>query len=413
MTLAFRTLLSPWAALVGGVLIISNNIVRWGIYEGEWLWAVDLQFIANLLAGPILIAAVSVDVSRASRAGNRHLALLRPRRFLQYWYISAITMTVLGVVYLMALAGVGAYVLLKTGTLAAWPVALLQIVAHFAWNFFCIGVGAFIGRFLKPLLAGVIGILVGFMMLNLQITLPSDGFALAKMGGAMFTRIGMTYNLTYVVLQILIFVALGILLVFAPVRIGVTRLVPTVSAICVAALAVVAMTVSIPGLPSERWVAHAVWPTNCVQGATEVCGFPEHPDFQDELVSHALTLETAAATGGFSFALPTRISEARHHSSSYSVSDSELAFEVLHTDEKLDLETIVTRLYSAEHCDERSADVVDEWLENYFTATENVAYTFKYHAEGYYEEGVDPLTPDQMREYIDQYVNCSFGEDSK
>lgn len=407
MTLSFKTLVSPWVAIVCGGLILLNNIQRWGVYEGEFLWAVDMQAIAIFLIGPILTAATAVDSARVSQPGNRHLVLLKPRLHMQYWHIVRSALFVILAIYGVCLAALAIYTTSQAGFLSEWPTALLQIAVHCAWMFFYASLGTLIGRFVSPLLSGVLGVLFGFLILNAQASLASDSFSLMEIGGATFSRLGNIYNPAFLGAQFVIFVALGLLAILAPVRARNDYLAPKVITYGILVVTIIAIFVPLNTLPKERWLADPKPPTDCVEIGIEVCTYAEHPRFQARVLGQLNQLQAAAAEGNFEYALPSRVTQ---HSRSYypDLPTDPLQLSIFHDEQSLDLQTFTSWLYHAAHCEERYSEEYSPWLDNYFQELEMFTYTVEHHATGYWESGVDPYTSAEVEGFMERYKTCDF-----
>lgn len=379
---------------------------RWGIYEGEFLWAVDMQAIAILLVGPILAAAVAVDTARHSQVGNYHLALLNPRRYRQYWFIVLSPLAVLVPIYLVVLSVLAIWTSTAAGFLSGWPSAILQVTVHVAWMFFFSCAGSLIGRFTSPTLGGVLGIVLGIAVLNAQGALNKDGFGLLDMGGATFTRIGLVNDPVYLSVQILILAGAGVIAVFAPVRVSSQRLVPSIGTGVVAALVLGCLFIRFDHLPDDRWLLEGSPPTDCVSVGVEICTYPEHPKFQEKLIDDYNAIFGSIPQAEYEFLIPDRIVESSHgYSLTPATNDLELS--IFHDDQKLPDHIFLARLYSADHCAQRSGDL-SVWLDNYFNELDDFTYSLRQISGQYSEEERTPRDQAWLRGFIERYKSCGF-----
>lgn len=409
ITTSFRTLIGPWVAVFCAGLMALNNIQRWAVYEGEFLWAVDMQGIAVFLVGPILTAAVAVDTARMSRPGNRHLVLLQPRIYRQYWYILWATLRVTYLGYATCLIAVTLSILAKVGFVSELRSAAMQIAVHLAWMFFYAALGTLIGRYVAPLLAGVLGVLLGLAVLNAQSTLDGDGFSLMRLGGATFTRLGNEYNFAFLLTQLLIFLILGAIAVMAPITVRGEYLRPTAVSFGIVLLVGVITFSSWSFLPQDRWTSSPRPPTDCtvINDRTELCTYAEHPVFQQRLTQVVETIHLAADRLEIDDFVPALITEeSRTFYADFSAEPLELA--ITHYDDELEFGYYLPMIFDGAHCEQRYAQETTDWLTDFFERHNSFTQTVA-AAAGEYHVIDEVVSAEEIAEFMNAYKACEFG----
>jgi hypothetical protein len=170
--------------------------------------------------------------------------------------------------------------------------------------------GTAVGRFTRPLLAGVCGALAAFALMYVA-SAPADHLVLLEFGGATIPRVGYAYSGAFLGWQALaLLLAVAALLVLRPVDATRDRRIAPRDAVTAAVLAagVVAISVTVPG---DRLESVDAAPTSCgaAQGVP-TCFYPQHERVASAFTEQFWVLVDVARNSGYDELVPERVEEA-------------------------------------------------------------------------------------------------------
>lgn len=294
-----------WTALLVVVAEIAIMRQRGAQWRGDLLWTIDWQAVSFVVIGPVVAGAAAMDTARAAR-GARHLfgnPVLRSPAF-------AVTLAytlVVGAVHCAVLLGALALDLPPVGDAFA-PLAVLcqvLIVAFFA------ALGTLAGRFVGPVLAGLVAALGVFGLIYL-VSAPTRHVSILDLGGLpTIPRVGYAYSPVFLGLQAALLLAgTAALLVLRPRENGGRRAVDRRDGLLALglALAVVAASATVR---VDRLDPVTAAPTLCgAAGTVETCFYPQHERVADAFTQQFWALAIAAEEKGYAALLPRRVLEA-------------------------------------------------------------------------------------------------------
>ena len=304
---AVRTLIGPWVVVPLVVLEVLNLAQRGSPYLGEAMWTIEWLAISLFLTGPLIAGFAAVDASRLSGPGAVHLVVAGRRPRLVYVRAAVWCAGPAAVVHLLALVvalGLGGFPSLGS----AGPRLLVGFVVQVAVVFWFAAVGSMVGRFVPVLVAGFFAAVVG-LGLFYRFS-DGDGFLLLDLGSSTITRIGLEWNLRYLLWQLLIFVVGSVGLVSLRVWLRDGRPVMRLGGGAVLVVVIVVTLAAVSVGPTERTVLAApVAPSYCDQGEPVICFYPEHKRHADRVIGPIRYLFAAATDAGYDAFVPQRVEQ--------------------------------------------------------------------------------------------------------
>jgi hypothetical protein len=297
---ALRTLAGPWLVLPALGLETAVFLMRGMPWRGEGLWTVDWFAIGLSILGPLCAGVVAVDVSRLTRSGNIHLVVSVPA----HWrvYLRAITWCCGPVIaiHLLTIA-IALVVGGMTAPSVGWPMLLVGTLVQCLSVVWFTALGSAVGRFANPLLAGLIGGVLGYLLIYLGGGALTSGptFQLLKLGGATITMLGRDFNLRYLGWQALLFAVMSVLFTWFPMRMRSGRRLPSATAVVAGIATLAAIAVAPKVLPANRYVEKSEPPTLCYGTQPRICIYPEHRRYAALVVKQVDILMRAARDRGY------------------------------------------------------------------------------------------------------------------
>ncbi len=303
---AARSLVGPWGAVAVVGLEVVNLLQRGRPWRGELVWTVDWMGIVLFAAGPLLAGLAAVDAARITRRE----ALPVVGSAAQPWraYVEAILWTAgpatlahlvaFGTAIAMGLPGV----LSSSVGWSATAVALLAQILQFWWYTIF---GSVVGRFLSPVGAGLtaaVGGLAVFYVLGF-----GDRFDPFAVGGSTVSRLGLTWNVVYLGLQVLVLCVTAVVMAVS-IR-GTRRRRPVVDVTAGLGVVLVVGVASLVG-PQQRTVAmEPTPPGQCLWGEPVVCVYAEHERIADAVYASVYEALDAARNNGYRSLVPELVHE--------------------------------------------------------------------------------------------------------
>ncbi len=292
----------PWAMLVVGAICVGVLAMRGSPWRADLLWIVDWIPIGHLAIAPVVAGSAAIDAARLG-VGTRHLE--GPR-----WWRSPGTAVILaysagiGAVYVVAIVAAA----LVEVPPAFDPRVLLAVGVQLLMLALFATVGTIIGRLVGPVLGGILGALVALIAIYLT-SARTEHIALLYAGSSLLSRVGRSYNVTYLGTQ----AALLALLVLGGLmwRPGVVRSRWRRSGEHATAVLAVALVVAAGSIgPSSRLTYTGAAPSLCSDVAgVKVCLYPEHARVQVEVNSSLRDMFDAARTAGYDAFVPSEVRE--------------------------------------------------------------------------------------------------------
>ena len=306
---ALRTLCAPWLLLAALPLEVANFLQRGMPWRGEGMWTVEWFAIVLFVLGPLAAGCAAIDAARLSRPGNVHLVVTVPRGWRSYVRAAAWCAVPLAVVHLVTIGCALAYGDV-TRPSVGWPALVVQAALQCLALTWYVALGSTVGRFVNPLVAGLAGSVLGFVLTYLLGDGGGDGhFALLGLGSATISRLGLAYRPSYVLSQALLLALTAAVMVLVRTR-GVRGLrVPDRRGAVALGAAVTAMVLGQLLLPAQRLEAAPRAPELCRVVEIRVCFFGEHRRYADRAVGQIRTLVRAARAKGYDSLVPTAVVE--------------------------------------------------------------------------------------------------------
>lgn len=307
---ALRSLVGPWLIVVVIGLEIATFVMRGMPWRGEGMWTVDFFAIPLFIIGPLCAGVAAVDASRLSRPGNIHLILSIPRPQRAYVRAAAWCAGPVAMVHsltILAAIVVGDVEQPSVGWLALLGACAVQVLSIFWFA----ALGSAIGRFLNPLVAGLVSGTVAFgchYFLGNALS-GSPTFRLLDLGGATITMIGKAYSGGYLTGQAATFIVTSALLLVVPVRVRPGFRVPGSSGVAAVIAVVLALVVGPSAFPEAREVADPRPPTYCQGARPQICLYFEHRRYSSLVIPTVRSLTEAASRSGYAALVPDRVVE--------------------------------------------------------------------------------------------------------
>lgn len=301
---ALSALWGPWAAIPVLTITIMGFRLSGSPFLGEGMWTID--WFANYMfaTGSIVALAAAVDTARAVKPGAVHLLTGSSRPWLLQLRIAMWSAVPSMLVHLLVVL-TGLFIGSVTEPSVPWLVICIGLGVQLSSFIWYAAVGAVIGVYVPPLLAGVIaggGSFAAIFFLG-QAT-SHRSFRLLDFGGATISRIGWTYDLDYVLGQGGILLVSAMFLLTAPWRVVEGRRQPRMLGVAFIAVAVAVMALVPNVLPARRNVATEVRPTYCLGVNPQVCFYPEHRQLADNTYPVFEKLFQAAQQRGYRAFVP-------------------------------------------------------------------------------------------------------------
>jgi hypothetical protein len=308
--LALRTLAGPWLVVPLAILEIANLTQLGAPWRGEALWTADWMAIVLFVVGPLAAGFAAVDASRLTRPGAIHLVIVSARP--QLAFVRAAAWCALPLVAVHTVALVTALVVgggplgdvLRVDLLLGFGVQCLALV----W---WVALGSAIGRFVPSLLSGLIGAASGLLLFYLLSAGGSDDFGVLALGGATISRLGLEWNVGYLLTQAVVLVGTAALFVAVPLALRAGRRMPspTGAGMLVAALLIVLVPQAMADPGRRNLEATPEPPTLCFEGEPTICFHEQHARFAEPVAMQINDLVDAADQAGYQALVPDRVEE--------------------------------------------------------------------------------------------------------
>lgn len=299
-----RQWLLLWAAALAAVAELAIMVQRGMQWRGDLVWTLDWLPVSFMIVGPVLAGCVAIDTARTAD-GAGHLSrnpVLRTPAF-AVWLAYTV---VLGAIHLLVVTVALGLSMPPVGDAFA-PLAVLcqlLILAFFA------ALGTAVGRFTRPLLAGVCGALAAFAAMYV-VSAPADHLVLLEFGGATIPRVGYAYSGAFLGWQaVALLLAIAALLVLRPLDATRDRSIAPRDAVAAAVLVAGVVAVSMT-VPDDRLEAVDAAPTSCgaAQGVP-TCFYPQHERVAGAFTEQFWVLVDVARNSGYDDLVPERVEEA-------------------------------------------------------------------------------------------------------
>lgn len=291
------------AVIVGcEIVAMAQRNMQW---RGDLIWTIDWLPVSFIVIAPVSAGFAAVDTAR-SAVGLGHLfynhANRTPAAAVFFSHSASITCAHL-------------FCMIAALTASQPPVwdswAPLAILVQVLMLCFFVSLGTLIGRFARPVSAGLFGAVVSLLLMYLGGT-EGGHFSVFAIGGATLPRIGYEYDPHYLLCQAVI-LSLCVVAFMVPrpkVRssgysIGLRDSMTVITIVMVITAAIVVS-------PNRRLVSdqHAE-PTLCGDTASiPACFYPQHRRIALEFTDKLSTLVKAARENGYSSILPNAVFEA-------------------------------------------------------------------------------------------------------
>ena len=405
---ALRTLAGPWAALV--VLGVDAGIatMRQAPYLGEGMWTVRWMALGLWIIWPVVAATAAVDAARLTRPGARHLPFTTRRGRREYAWAAAWTAVPAAGAHVAVIAAgliVGGVAEPRVG----WGPIVLAVVAHCSTLVWFAALGSFVGRCVSPLLAGILAAGTAFALSYLLTNVGAATATFEVLGdqGASISQIGVTWNVTHLLVQSAVLLATaGIMVMARPVQRSaiVTPGIAWMTAALVTASIVIVAPRAVAG---EPLTAAPQAPDDCSGSAPVMCVYPEHRRYSGPTLAAVDALVAAARDAQYDSLVPTRVEESSRR---YDAADGRgvMSLPILEPG-PTDTPALVQRLLMPGWCAELSADTPPP--DAYFAALESLVFTWTGLVDEPYDpmaSGLTPLSPDEVERVMSAWSVCDL-----
>lgn len=407
LSYAFRSLVTPYFALIAVAFYVHNNAVRLAHTDAELMWAIELQSIVLLIVGPLTAAAIAFDTSRALQPGVAHLAVTAKKkdgelRFIFLWGLIPLLIThILFTVFVMCRA------LMGSGNWQLSTAVVTQVVVQCAsLIFFCV-LGSAIGKTLPSAWASLVTVALGFLLFVGIGGGSSESFALLDLGGAVNSRLGLSYSMPYLFTQLALFTVCAAALSQVEPRLSASGPQPTVRSASIIALVMVMAIAPLAPLPSARLIANDDRPSVCTSAQPQWCTFAESPRFVSNAKQSLQPILEATAQTPYARLVPNRIEQITNYYFPASTA-AELVLPLVPSDDDLPPSLWMSNLYSGLHCSQELWDN-DDWVTNFFETKDPVIATWGQiaHTEDALID-VPVLSVSEVNEFVERYKSCDF-----
>ncbi len=409
---ALRTLLGPWLVLLALGVEVTTFLVRGMPWRGEGMWTVEWFAIGLFIIGPLCAGVAAVDAARLSRPGNIHLVVSVPRPALAYLRAAAWCAGPIIGMHILVIATavvVGNVHQPSVGWWAMLSAALVQCAAV-VWY---VAVGSAIGRFVPPLLAGLVGGGAGFALQYVasDALTGAPAFRLLDLGAATVSRIGWTYNAGYLAAQAATFTATFLLFILLPVRTRSGRNIPSPGAALPAVLAVATILAGPTVFPSKRVVDDARPPDLCFGTRPQVCVYYEHRRFAPLVLPKVEALAKAALEAGYPAFIPALVMEDSRTQRASGPGVMTLSLPAwTYEEERLPIEDVAASLLMPTHCAQLYTPVPPpkEFADRYFAL---LATWLRLVGKDLDQAPVQAriLRPQEVEEILVDFARCGLG----
>ena len=276
--------------------------MRGAPWRADLLWIVDWIPIGHFAIAPVIAGAAAIDTARLS-VGARHLEGAR------WWRSTGAAVTLaysvgVGGTYVVSIVGAALVEVppsLDPRVLLAAGVQVLMLTLFAA-------VGMVIGRLAPPVIGSVVSAIVA-LVATYMLSARSEHIVLLYAGASLVSRVGRSYNVTYLGSQAALLSVLVLALLM--IRPGVLRSRwRRAGERSVAVTAVGMLLVAGSVGPSSRLTYTGKQPTLCSDvSGVKVCLFPEHRRIQGEVNAQLARLFDAAHAAGYDALVPPEIRE--------------------------------------------------------------------------------------------------------
>ncbi|MCP4084623.1 MAG: hypothetical protein GY745_06175 [Actinomycetia bacterium] len=408
---AFRTLVGPWCALPVAALEVANLLQRGRPWRGDDIWTTEWLAIVLFIAGPLIAGAAAIDASRMAQRDSVYLVAVsaRPRTaFLRSacWTAGPVALIhSLTFVVAMYLGGT----LLPTASVHH---LLLGFGAQLAAIFWYAAIGSALGRFVPPLLAGLLAAVVALGLFYRFST--GDGFLLLDFGASTNPRLGTLWNEQYLMLQIAALV--GTALVLVTIRVYPDRnrnLIRWQGAIAITAVLAITVLVSSTGPAQRTVIAAPSEPDYCIWGEPRMCFFGEHERMIAPTEMAIIELVNAAMASGYESLVPAVIHEEAWH---YAVDSKEIQglwmADPLYRGEPWDKLNLIQELISPGHCPQMTSSPGpnEEFWDTYDAVMLTWGSLVDHPSGDQFHDAPEqePLTPSEVSQAIEFLDSCDF-----
>lgn len=273
-------------------------------WRGDIVWTIDWVPVSFIIVGPVVAGLAALDTAgSATGAGHmfRNPVHRTPAAAVVASYV--VVLSLAHFVFVAAALVVSAPPVFDPGAPVAVLVQILMLV-------FFVCVGACVGRFTGPVMAGFIGAISALVLVYITSS-PGKHLMLLEFGGATVPRVGYAYDAQYLGWQCLaLLLASAALLVLRPLegrrRNQITVLDGSVAVVLVACVLLILSTVR-----GDRLKSIDVAPTDCGAAATiPTCFYPQHDRVAKAFTEQFWILATAAQDNGYADILPKAVVEA-------------------------------------------------------------------------------------------------------
>lgn len=370
---ALRTLAGPWSGLVVLGVDLGIATMRQSPFVGEGMWTVRWMALGLWILWPVIAAVSAVDAARLTRPGTRHLPLTTRHGRAEYVWAAAWTAVPAAAVHAVVIAvglGLGGVAAPRVG----WGAIILAVVAQCSTFVWFAAAGSFLGRMVSPLLAGILaaGLALALSYLLTDVGAAAPGFHVLGDQGASVSQIGVTWNLTHLVVQILVLLlTAGLLVVARPVQRS-SYLTPGVAWVTAALVTASVLYVAPRAVAGEPLESAPQPPDDCSGSEPIVCIFPEHRRYADPTLTQVDALVDVAREAGYESLVPARLEESSRR---YDAADGRgtMSLPILEPG-PMDLGALVQRLVMPAWCDALSADTPPP--DSYFASLESLVFTW-------------------------------------
>lgn len=275
------------------------DLTEQGTYwRGDMVLTMDILGASLIIAGPLVAASVAMDTSRYEHSTLRHLEATAPGGARQVLALAGVSVVPVLAAHLVVSVTALTWGAPTWGVLAStrpWLAILLQMVVLVWFGL----LGLLIGHTTSPVLAGIMGVVVGYgVTLVFGYAGYVGGAPLLDVGNASTPQIGRGYDVQGIAVRVAVLLTIGVVALNVRLRLGQSR-----SRLRewgpIAVLTMLMFASAIFELPARRTVV-AVEPDVCVSGAaTTTCVFPEHQRYADRWLTVLDRLVGAAADAGY------------------------------------------------------------------------------------------------------------------
>lgn len=304
---AGKTLLGFWVFIPVLGMYIANIALQGSAWVGDAVFVVRGTSLIAWLVGVTLSGVAAVDAARLSTKGRVHHVADSGRGFKEFTGAALATFLPVVLAHVTALTVAFA---LSDVIIRSFGSIILAILAGLTAIFWFIAFGSAIGRFLPPIIAGPVAVVVYFLQLAFMgMTASEPAFRVLGDSGASVSQVGLTWNAAHLVAQILILSITGLVLLAIPRgRVG-NHGMPSPIALGGFALVLMIFVSSAQLISGRPMQANDAVPDHCFQGETEICLYAEHAEIGRPYVYYLDSMYETARENGYEALIPDRVVE--------------------------------------------------------------------------------------------------------